>query len=163
MDEQHENLSTQTDGKVVVVAKPPLIYLISIGAGLVLQAIWSIRLLSGSVGVWIGLGLIVVAVALALVAEREFQRWKTAVNHDYAPTTLVKTGPYRYSRNPMYVSLTTLQIGVALATNSLWVLLTLVPALIIMHHGVILREEQYMARKFGAAYQTYRSSVRRWL
>ena len=88
---------------------------------------------------------------------------KTAVNPDQPPTFLVTTGPYRFSRNPMYVGLTLLQLGFALTFNSFWLVLTLVPTLLIMSRGVIDREEQFLATMFGQTYIDYRNRVRRWL
>jgi protein-S-isoprenylcysteine O-methyltransferase Ste14 len=80
------------------------------------------------------------------------------------PTTaLVTEGPFRYSRNPIYVALTLLYVGVALLINALWILLLIVPAVLVLRYGVIAREEAYLARKFGDAYRQYMAQVRRWL
>jgi protein-S-isoprenylcysteine O-methyltransferase Ste14 len=80
------------------------------------------------------------------------------------PTTaLVTEGPFRYSRNPSYVALTLLYVGVALLINALWILLLVVPALVVLRYGVIAREEAYLTRKFGEAYRQYTTQVRRWL
>jgi protein-S-isoprenylcysteine O-methyltransferase Ste14 len=80
------------------------------------------------------------------------------------PTTaLVTEGPFRYSRNPIYVALTLLYVGVALLINALWILLLVVPAVLVLRYGVIAREEAYLTRKFGDAYRQYTTQVRRWL
>jgi len=80
------------------------------------------------------------------------------------PTTaLVTEGPFRYSRNPIYVALTLLYVGVALLINALWILLLVVPALMALRYGVIAREEAYLTQKFGDAYHQYTTQVRRWL
>ncbi|HEV8615619.1 MAG TPA: isoprenylcysteine carboxylmethyltransferase family protein, partial [Methylomirabilota bacterium] len=80
------------------------------------------------------------------------------------PTTvIVRTGPYRFSRNPIYLAFSLLQLGIAIWTNSVWLLATLVGAVALIHYVVIPREEQYLERRFGAQYLSYKVSVRRWL
>ena len=73
------------------------------------------------------------------------------------------SGLYSYSRNPLYVSLTFAYLSIALATNSGWSLLLVVPALAVMRYGVIAREERYLTAKFGEPYTQYKASVRRWI
>jgi protein-S-isoprenylcysteine O-methyltransferase Ste14 len=78
-------------------------------------------------------------------------------------TTIVDTGPYRFTRNPIYLGMVLGLIGLAIALNSLWLLLTLVPFAVVIRYGVIAREEAYLERKFGDVYRRYRARVRRWL
>ena len=86
----------------------------------------------------------------------------TNVNHLQPATSLVITGPFRFSRNPLYLSLTILFAGLSLVVNTLWGFIALVPVLVVLHFGVILREERYLEAKFGESYRQYRSQVRRW-
>ena len=80
------------------------------------------------------------------------------------PTTaLVTTGPFRFSRNPLYVALTLAYLGIAVAAQSLWALALLIVVLIVMQQGVIGREERYLERPFGADYLRYKERVRRWI
>jgi protein-S-isoprenylcysteine O-methyltransferase Ste14 len=80
------------------------------------------------------------------------------------PTSaIVTSGPFRFSRNPLYLALTLLYFGLSVAVNTWWGIVVLVPLLIIMHRGVVLREERYLERKFGETYRRYRSKVRRYL
>ena len=80
------------------------------------------------------------------------------------PTTAIVTrGPSRYSRNPIYVGLTLLYLGLVFACNTWWGLIVLVPVLAVMHVGVVRREERYLAQKFGEPYRQYCASVRRYL
>ena len=72
-------------------------------------------------------------------------------------------GPFRFSRNPMYLALTGLYLGIAVSVNALWVIVLLPVALVSITIGVIAREESYLERKFGTEYTSYRSTVRRWL
>ncbi len=78
-------------------------------------------------------------------------------------TTLVTNGLYSYSRNPIYISLTLIYLGLAIAADSLWSVIFLVPILILIRHGVIARAERYLERKFDGAYDDYRNRVRRWI
>jgi protein-S-isoprenylcysteine O-methyltransferase Ste14 len=88
---------------------------------------------------------------------------RTAIRPDKPATVLVTDGPYRFSRNPLYLSLTLMHAGIALIANSLWALLFLVPVTFAMSRFVIRPEERYLERRFGAAYERYRTSVRRWI
>ncbi len=73
------------------------------------------------------------------------------------------SGPYRFTRNPIYLGMTIIFTGIAIAADSIWVLALLVPVLVIMNIGVIMREERYLEGKFGEDYRQYKASVRRWL
>jgi protein-S-isoprenylcysteine O-methyltransferase Ste14 len=92
-----------------------------------------------------------------------FRRAGTPVCTNRPTTALVTVGIYRRTRNPMYVALTLLYAGIALAADSFWALALLAPLLLLMRYGVIAREERYLAREFGARYLEYRAAVRRWL
>ena len=85
------------------------------------------------------------------------------VNPSLPATTLVISGPFQFSRNPMYVARTVLYLGLGVLMNALCVVAVLVPLLLVMQYGVIRREERYLEAKFGDAYRQYRSAVRRWL
>ncbi len=78
-------------------------------------------------------------------------------------TTLVTAGPYRLTRNPMYLGLTTAYLGVALRAGSWWPLFALPMCVLATTRLVIRQEEEYLGRRFGAAYQRYRERVRRWV
>jgi protein-S-isoprenylcysteine O-methyltransferase Ste14 len=145
-----------------VPVKPPLIYLLSIAAGLLLQLIFPIKFFP-VVTVVIGLVLIAVALVLFVWTIRLFGAADTAVTLDIPPTALVTTGIYQYSRNPMYLAFTLLQLGFGLALNNIWLLLTLIPTLIIMTTQIIRREEAFLAAEFGQLYLDYKAAVRRWL
>ncbi len=87
----------------------------------------------------------------------------TNINPALPATTLVTSGPFRFSRNPLYSALTLLYLGLTLAVNTWWGIVVLVPLLTVMHRGVVLREERYLEEKFGGRYRQYRSKVRRYL
>ena len=80
------------------------------------------------------------------------------------PTTaIVEAGPYRFTRNPIYLGMFLGLVGLAIGFDSLWLLATLVPFALVIRYGVVAREEAYLERKFGDAYRHYRTRVRRWL
>ncbi len=146
-----------------LVARPPVVYLCSIAGGLLLHRVWPVAVVPGDAEGPLGGFLILAAVALFASSVREFRRSATPIRATRPPTAVVTTGPYRLSRNPIYLSFTLFQLGVAVWANSAWLLGTLVPTLGLMSRGVIAREEDYLAQRFGEPYLAYKASVRRWL
>ena len=145
------------------IMRPPWIYLGAIALGLLLHVARPVRLVPRAVSVPLGGGAVLVAIALFLSAVRTFRTAGTPVPGNRPTTTIVRTGPYRCSRNPIYLSFSLLQLGVACWVNSLWLLVTLMPAVALMSFVVIPREEQYLETRFPSDYLPYRASVRRWL
>jgi protein-S-isoprenylcysteine O-methyltransferase Ste14 len=145
------------------VVRPPLVYLGSILLGLLLHFAWPRPLSGHPVGAPVGAGVVLLAVGLCIAAVRIFRAAGTPVPGNRPTTTIVRTGPYRFSRNPIYLAFSILQVGVALWVDSLWLLVTLVPALALMSFWVIPREERYLEARFHSEYLPYKSSVRRWL
>ena len=111
----------------------------------------------------LGALLVVAAVALFSFSVAKFRAAGTPVPARKPTTVIVRVGPYRFSRNPIYLAFSALQLGIAIWVNSLWLLLTLVGAVALIHWVVIRREEDYLERRFGAQYADYKASVRRWL
>jgi len=146
-----------------IIALPPLVYATALGIVLVLRWLWPLPLASYPAALWLGIGLTVLGAAMGLWGRRTMEAAGTNVN-PYRPTTvLVTSGPFRFSRNPLYVSLTLLFLGISLVLNTWWGPVVLVPVLILMHRGVVSREERYLERKFGESYVRYKSRVRRYL
>ena len=150
------------DQGVVVLARPPIVYLVSILAGFGLNAVWPVEVVPHTIAPIGGL-LSLLAVALFVLSVREFRRARTPIRTRKPVTAVITTGPYRFSRNPIYLSFTVLQLGVGVWANSAWVVGTLIPTLVLLSYGVIAREEGYMAQKFGDEYLRYRAAVRRWI
>ena len=92
-----------------------------------------------------------------------FRRARTSPIPIRPTTALVTNGPYRFSRNPMYLSLVLLYVGLALRLNDFWVLALAPVVIVLVHYLAIVREEQYLERKFGQEYLDYKARVRRWL
>jgi protein-S-isoprenylcysteine O-methyltransferase Ste14 len=143
---------------------PPLIYVIALLISWLLNHLVQIRV-GGPPLTWVcGGALILAGVVLALFARFEFARAGTSVMPILPTTALVTTGPFRLSRNPMYVSLTLMYLGIGIVLNMIvWALVLLVLVLLMMHIYVIAREERYLERIFGQEYLEYKSRVRRWL
>ena len=119
--------------------------------------------LPGTLAVPLGVPLVAVAIALFSYSVAKFRAAGTPVPARKPTTVIVRTGPYRFSRNPIYLAFSVFQLGIAIWVNSVWLLATLVGAVTLIHYVVIRREEQYLERKFGAQYLDYKASVRRWL
>jgi len=139
------------------------VYLISILSGVVIQLAAPVPFLPGMLAVPLGATLVVVAVALFSYSVVKFRAAGTPIPARRPTTVIVRTGPYRFSRNPIYLAFSLLQLGIAIWVNSVWLLVTLVGAVAVIHYVVIPKEEQYLERKFGAQYLDYKTAVRRWL
>lgn len=146
-----------------VPVPPPIIYLVCLLAGLGLDWLWPIPLIPQTVQYAVGAAIIVSSFALFGFSLREFIRSGTRIEHQKPTTTVVATGPFAYSRNPFYISLTMLLVGIAVAVDSPWVMLMAVPAVLVIHRFVIRREEAFLEHKFGDEYLRYKAAVRRWL
>lgn len=107
--------------------------------------------------------LIVAGMLVLLWALLTFARARTAIFPSRPARTIVATGPYRFSRNPMYVGLSAIYIGLALLMSRAWPLLLLPLVLLALYALVIRREEHYLGHAFAEEYGAYRSRVRRWL
>ena len=101
--------------------------------------------------------------ALGLWGVRAFHRAGTNVSPSRPTTALVTDGPFRYSRNPLYVAMTVIYLGMTLALGSWWPLAMLIPVLAMVHWRIVLREEQYLENRFGDNYRAYKVRVRRWV
>jgi protein-S-isoprenylcysteine O-methyltransferase Ste14 len=145
------------------LVRPPLVYLISLVSGAVAQLASPFPFLPEALAVPLGAPLVVAAVALFAYSVARFRAAGTPVPARLPTTAIVRAGPYRFSRNPIYLAFSLLQLGIALWVNSVWLLATLVGAVVLMHYVVIPREEEYLERRFGARYLDYKASVRRWL
>jgi protein-S-isoprenylcysteine O-methyltransferase Ste14 len=145
------------------IVRPPWVYLAAIALGFLLHLATPKALLPGAVGGVLGGGATLAALALLVAAVRTMRAAGTPVPGDRPTTAIVRAGPYRYSRNPIYLAFSLLHLGVAFWANSLWLLVTLVPAVILMSLVVIPREERYLAARFPAEYLPYKAAVRRWL
>ncbi len=159
----HGNATPLPDVANFGLVRPPLVYLASIVVGLILHFAWPVRPVPRSIGAPGGASLVLVAVAVFLFSVRTFRAAGTPVPGNRPTTTIVRTGPYHFSRNPIYLAFSLLQLGISLWVNSIWLLITLIAALALMSFVVIPREERYLNARFPSEYLPYKASVRRWL
>jgi protein-S-isoprenylcysteine O-methyltransferase Ste14 len=143
---------------------PPLLFLGSIALGALLHWLVALPLGAGG-GLRVAAGLALVALGVAAMAWTLV--WMRRTQQDPDPRKpspeLIVGGPFRFSRNPIYVGMALIQLGIGLGLGSAWILLLLPPTLWWLRRGVIEPEEAYLGRRFGAAYAAYKASVRRWL
>ena len=147
-----------------VIIRPPLAWGLAVIAGLALDWLAPLPLLPADLPAG-GLGAMVFVLALALFAWAivTITRVGSNVPTNLPTTTIVEIGPYRFTRNPIYLGMFVGLIGLAIVFDNLWLLMMLVPFAPVIRYGVVAREESYLERKFGDAYRGYRSRVRRWL
>jgi protein-S-isoprenylcysteine O-methyltransferase Ste14 len=134
--------------------------------GFLIQAVWPLHILPVTLAGVVGAaGWIVVALAFLLVmsAVLTFRSVGTSPNPLVPTKALALRCPYRITRNPMYIGLLLLSMGICLATNALWPLLLLPVVLLILRRKVIDREERYLEANFGRQYLDHKGRVRRWL
>ena len=146
-----------------VIVFPPLVYGGAFVIGLLLHLVFPLHVLPTTLARGIGVVCVLVSLPLAIATLRALSRAHTPIDPMKPTTALVTEGPFRSSRNPLYVALTLLYLGVAFLVNALWILLLVVPVWLVIRYGVIAREEAYLTRKFGDAYRQYTAQVRRWL
>jgi protein-S-isoprenylcysteine O-methyltransferase Ste14 len=142
---------------------PPVIYGISILCGIGLAQLHALPMPFGLNQHIHGGIIITCAIALALWALLQFFREGTEVRPDRPDSVLLTGGPYRFSRNPLYVVLTLVQITAAIWLDNLWILLLTPLSVVVITRYAISREERYLERLFGAEYLAYKRRVRRWL
>ncbi len=144
--------------KAGVVAPPPLIYLGALVVGLLLNRRFPIAFLPCRIVRSVGWLLLIGGVLLIGWFEWTMRHADTPANPYKPVSRMVTDGPFRYTRNPAYLSMTMVYTGIASLTNALWAILLLPVALL-----VIEREERYLERKFGEEYLRYKAQVRRWI
>lgn len=132
-------------------------------AGWLLNGRWPVPIGGGAGRRALGWTLVAGWAVLAASAIGLFRRKQTSMIPIRPAATLVTGGPYRLTRNPMYVSLALLTVAFALFLNTWWTVILLVPTVIAVQHFVIAPEERYLRRRFGAEYEEYTRRVRRWL
>ena len=129
--------------------------------GVILHLVAPISFFPHAFALPVGIALVLIAIALLYSSIARFRAAGTPVPA-YKPTTaIVRTGPYRFTRNPIYLGMFLGLAGLAVAFDTLWLLMTLVVFALVLRYGVVAREELYLERKFGSGYLDYKSRVRR--
>ena len=154
---------TESADRPGIVAPPPVLYLGALAAAFLLRWFWPLPFWGREVAVWGGIALVLVGLAIGVWGRQTMVRAGTNVDPRRPATAVVTSGPFRFSRNPLYVGLTLIYLGITTALDTAWGLVLVVPLLVVMHQGVVRREERYLERKFGDGYRQYRAAVRRYL
>ena len=159
-------MSEIRDETAQVLVRPPFAWALAVVAGFALDWLVPMPFLPEEDD-WpaglLGAVVFVLALALAIWAMDTMTRAGTNIPTNRPTTAIVESGPYRFTRNPIYVGMFGGLIGLGIAFDNPWPLLMLVPFALVIRYGVVAREEAYLERKFGDAYRRYRQRVRRWL
>src|SRR5919112_6525316 len=142
---------------------PPLTYLLTLLLGLVLDRRFHVPFLPHSVPRVLGWPLVGSGMALATWFIRTMRDADTTLDVNKPVSSLVQDGPFRYSRNPGYLSLAMIYTGIAILRNALWAILFLPLLVLVTQRELIEREESYLERTFGEEYLAYKRRVRRWV
>lgn len=145
------------------LALPPAVYAAGLAAAWWLDARWPLALDWGMAQRWAGWGLIALGLLGMVWAALTLWRHRTTVNPYKGADCLVCSGPFAFSRNPIYLCDWLLYAGVTLLLASAWPLLLAPLVWAVMRHAVIAHEEAHLSARFGADYAAYRQRVRRWL
>ncbi len=152
-----------------VIARPPLLFLAALALGFIVDHLLplSFPIARVSPAHWISATIaclmVLIGLALAAAGIRSFARAATPVPSNQPVRALVMIGIHGWSRNPIYLGMFLLYVGIGLVVRSPWILLLTLPLAITIRFGVIAREEAYLERRFGDAYRGYKTRVRRWL
>lgn len=148
-----------------VVVPPPLLFLLTYLAGLAINVVAPLRLSvfdTLSTGV-LAPAIVALGIMLVLLGVFGLARARTAIIPHHEVRTVVSTGIYGHTRNPIYLGFLVTYLGTALWRGDLWPLLTLPFGLGLLKHFVIDLEEAHLQRKFGRHYEEYQRRVRRWI
>ena len=156
------NDASKGGGPLPGLLRPPMIFLAAILLGMTLNWFWPISFGLSKFRL-LGAVLMTGAVLVFVPSLRAFRRAGTPVRGSQRSTAVVRSGPYRFSRNPIYVSFVLLVLGLSFSLDNSWLLITLLPAISIISFVVIPREERFLERIFPEPYSEYKATVRRWL
>jgi len=159
---RQDNVSNKPDDAGVVIP-PPLIYVAGFSIGLVLSRLYPLHAIPSRVAVPLGLLFLAAWIATWAGALPQFVRTKTPLSTRKPVTSLITSGIYNVTRNPLYVGWTFLYLAITVFTSAGWALIMLVPVAIVVDWLVVRKEEQYLERKFSDEYRDYKKRVRRWL
>jgi protein-S-isoprenylcysteine O-methyltransferase Ste14 len=149
-----------------VIARPPLLFVSGLLLGLALDRLLALPFgNSGIDPVYLTAGGLVILLGLAvfIAGIRGLSRAATPVPTNQPTRVLVTTGIHGWTRNPIYLSMFLVYVGIGIAARSPWILLLLLPLAVTIRYGVVAREEAYLEWRFGDTYCDYKAHVRRWL
>lgn len=149
-------------GPLSVLLRPPVVFLEAALLGIAANQVWPLPFLPSALA-FLGAVIALCAALLFGLSIREFRAAGTPVRGTKRTIAIVRTGPYRFTRNPIYLSFILFVLGLSVWLNSLWLLVTLVPAVGFIAVVVIPKEERFLERNFCDDYLNYKAAARRWL
>lgn len=158
-------MNTQKKDRANIIAPPPLLFFMCLSAGAVLSSLFPETTMAGSWAFRLIPGFILLSLAgfIAFFAFRRFKIHETPFDPYKKTVQLIQDGPFRFSRNPLYLALMLLFAGFTFLVASVWMVLLMAVFFMLLVYGVIRPEERYLKEKFGEDYLRYKKSVRRWL
>jgi protein-S-isoprenylcysteine O-methyltransferase Ste14 len=141
---------------------PPVVFVAAIVLGIALDLLVPVDLLPVAVRLCAGLPVIGFSVFLSAVSFRSFAKNGTTAGHKEKSLVLITRGPFRFTRNPLYLSGLLLVFGFGLLLDGIWIVVLVAPSVLILHYGAVLKEEDYLLSRFGKEYRQYKISVKRW-
>lgn len=158
-----ESKHNQSRDRAEVAFHPPVLLLICIVGGFIERMLFPAPMVPEAWARPIGIPVVVVALGLFAWAVTTMRRGGASIPTHTATDAIVATGPFRLSRNPIYLSMLLLLVGIGFWANSIWFLTWAVLAAVLLTVFVIKPEERYLAEKFGETYLSYQRQVRRWI
>jgi len=142
---------------------PPLVFVLLTLLGLGLDYLWPLGLGVPDTFQALGIAITLFGVTVVILINSQFKHNSTAIEPWKPTSTLITHGFYRFSRNPIYAGFCLFNIGIGIALNNLWIVLSFIPGAILVYYIAIAREEAYLERRFGEEYLAYKRRVRRWV
>ncbi|MBI3537147.1 MAG: isoprenylcysteine carboxylmethyltransferase family protein [Chloroflexi bacterium] len=146
-----------------VIAPPPLLFFVPLAIGVALNYFFPLTFLPRDLALILAAPFIAVGAILSGWAFRAFTRANTPPEPWEPTRALIVDGPFRFTRNPIYLAFTLIYIGVTFGFNAGWAAIFLPFVLFTLQRGMIAREEKYLEKKFGDAYRAYKARVRKWI
>ncbi|MEX0964897.1 MAG: isoprenylcysteine carboxylmethyltransferase family protein [Pseudohongiellaceae bacterium] len=165
MNKESINSGLQGEDKKGAAVKfpPPAIFASLILVGAAIHYRWPLGMgIAESLEI-LGYLFVLIGIVIAIVVNSSFNRAGTAIEPWKPTTAIVTTGFYAWSRNPIYLGFCLINMGIGIATNSLWIFISFFPAAILLYYIAIAKEEAYLEKKFGDEYLAYKKKVRRWI
>lgn len=145
-----------------ILAFPQMLLIGTVAAGIVMKLFINIEVIPQRVQILAGTVVISFAVYIAAISFHTFRKNNESIDRKKVPSSLITTGPFRYSRNPLYLALCLMELGIGVLLDNVWILGLLVFVIIVLTYTAISSEERTLIEKFGREYSKYASEVRRW-
>ncbi len=141
---------------------PPIVFLLFMLIAYAVSYLLTIQISNTFNLLYIGSFFVALGLSVILIAFYSFKRAQTNIEPWKPTTKIISSGIFAYSRNPIYVALCVITIGIGMILNNLWVALSFIPSIVVIFFMAIKKEELYLENKFGQDYMSYKEKVRRW-